>query len=168
MVSDAGIDEREASRPSRRSSISSEDFFEATAVRSLETPAILKQFLDEVATLDVRAEYLASLNLKWDQPEGSPVNLGYVRKRGDVWTDASYWQVDGDLAEDYNQRLARLFGGQVRTGRRKKDGSGERWVARKDGTPFLIEDIVQHLSGWASVIEDFQSAIRSHSQAEES
>ena len=96
------------------------------------------------------------------------MNLGYVRKRGDVWTDASYWQVDGDLAEDYNQRLARLFGGQVRTGRRKKDGSGERWVARKDGTPFLIEDIVQHLSGWASVIEDFQSAIRSHSQAEES
>ena len=71
VVSDAGIDEREASRPSRRSSISSEDFFEATAVRSLETPAILKQFLDEVATLDVRAEYLASLNLKWDQPEGS-------------------------------------------------------------------------------------------------
>ena len=159
-VSDAGTDEREAGRPSRRSTISSEEFFEAMKQRSTAIPDKLKQFLDEVAAIDVRAEYLASLNLKWDQPEGKPVNLGYIRPSGEVGTRASYWRVDLDLAEDYNLHLARLFGGEVRTGRQKKNGAAERWVARRDGTPFRIEDIIDQLSDWRSVMEDFQSAIR--------
>ena len=75
-VSDTGTDEREARRPSRRSTISSEEFFEAMKQRSATIPDKLKQFLDEVAAIDVRAEYLASLNLKWDQPEG---------KTGESW-----------------------------------------------------------------------------------
>ena len=159
-VSDAGTDEREARRPSRRSTISSEEFFEAMKQRSATIPDKLKQFLDEVAAIDVRAEYLASLNLKWDQPEGKPVNLGYIRPSGEVGTRASYWRVDPDLAEDYNLHLARLFGGEVRTGRQKKNGAAERWVAHRDGTPFRIEDIADRLSDWRSVMEDFQSAIR--------
>ena len=128
--------------------------------RSATIPDKLKQFLDEVAAIDVRAEYLASLNLKWDQPEGKPVNLGYIRPSGEVGTRASYWRVDPDLAEDYNLHLARLFGGEVRTGRQKKNGAAERWVAHRDGTPFHIEDIADRLSDWRSVMEDFQSAIR--------
>ena len=75
-VIDAGTDEREAAKPSRRSSISSEKFFEAMGKRSQDTPAKLKQFLDDAAAIDVRADYLAALNLKWDQPEGNTVNLG--------------------------------------------------------------------------------------------
>ena len=62
--------------PSRRSTISSEQFFEAMRGRSPDIPEKLKQFLDEVARINVRVEYLASLNLKWDPPEGKPVNLG--------------------------------------------------------------------------------------------
>ena len=163
-ISDAGTDEREAGRPSRRSTISSEEFFEAMKQRSTAIPDKLKQFLDEVAAIDVRAEYLASLNLKWDQPEGKPVNLGYIRPSGEVGTRASYWRVDLDLAEDYNLHLARLFGGEVRTGRQKKNGAEERWVARPDGTPFCIEDIADRLSDWRSVMEDFQSAIRARAK----
>ena len=164
VVSDAGTDKREARKPSRRSSISSDEFFDAMVHRSSEIPHKLKQFLDEVATINVRAEYLASLNLKWDQPEGSPVNLGYIRPGGELWTDATYWKVDRDLAEDYNLRLAQLFGGQVRTGRKNKDGASERWVTRRDGTPFRIEEIVDHLSAWAQIIEEFQSAVRNRTQ----
>ena len=163
-VSDAGTDEREAGRPSRRSTISSEEFFEAMKQRSTAIPDKLKQFLDEVAAIDVRAEYLASLNLKWDQPEGKPVNLGVIRPSGEVGTRASYWRVDLDLADDYNLHLARLFGGEVRTGRQKKNGAQERWVARPDGTPFCIEDIADRLSDWRSVMEDFQSAIRARAK----
>ena len=101
----AGTDEREAARPSRRSSISSEDFFEAMGKRSQEIPAKLKQFLDEADAIDVRPDYLGSLNLKWDQPEGSPVNRGCIEPRnGEVWTAASCWKVDPDLAENYNVR----------------------------------------------------------------
>ena len=168
VVSDAGADEREAGRPSRRSTISSEDFFDAMGDRSAEIPDKLKHFLDEITAIDVRPEYLASLNLKWDQPEGSPVNLGYIRPSGEVWTEASYWKVDRDLAEDYNLRLAQSFGGEVRTGRKRKDGASERWVTRSDGTPFRIEDIVDRLSDWGTVIENFQSAVRARTQGVDS
>ena len=164
-ISDAGTDAREAAKPSRRSNISSQDFFEVMEQRSQEIPDKLKRFLDDVAAIGVRPEYLGSLNLKWDQPEGGPVNLGYIRPSGgEVWTDASYWKVDRDLAEDYNARLAELFGGEVRTGRTKGDGAADRWVTRSDGSPFRIEDILDHLSGWLAAIEDFQDAVRKRSQ----
>ncbi len=164
-VRDAGTDEREAARPSRRSSISSEGFFEAMGHRSQEIPVKLKRFLDEAAAIDVRPEYLGSLNLKWDQPEGGPVNLGYIRPNsGEVWTDASYWKVDRDLAESYNVRLAQLFGGEVRTGRTKKDGTSGRWVTRRDGAVFRIEDIVDRLSDWLVAIESFQDTVRARAQ----
>ncbi len=167
-ISDAGMDAREAAKPSRRSNISSEDFFEVMEQRSREIPDKLKRFLDEAAAIDVRPEYLSSLNLKWDQPEGGPVNLGYIRPSGgDVWTDASYWRVDRDLAEDYNARLAELFEGEVRTGRTKGDGAADRWVTRNDGTPFRIEDILDHLPGWIAAIEDFQDAVRRRAQEAE-
>ncbi|MCY3821283.1 MAG: hypothetical protein OXH52_18340 [Gammaproteobacteria bacterium] len=163
-VSDAGTDEREAARPSRRSNISSEDFFEAMSERCQKIPVKLKQFLDKAAAIDVRPEYLGSLNLKWDQPEGSPVNLGYIRPSGgEVWTDASYWKVDRDLAEGYNVHLAQLFG-EVRTGRTKKDGASERWVTRNDGAPFRIEEILDRLPDWITAIETFQAAVRRRAQ----
>ena len=157
-VIDAGTDEREAARPSRRSSISSEDFFEAMAERSPETPGKLKQFLDDAECIGVRAEYARSLSLKWDQPEGSPVNLGVIPISGEVRTAASYWKVDRDLADEYNESLARLFGGDVRTGQTSKDAP-DRWVTRSDGKPFRIEDILVHLSGWIRAMESFQDGV---------
>ena len=111
VVHDTGMDEKEATKPSRRSNISSEEFFDAMEARAPNLPEKLKKFLDEIDAIDVRPEFLVALNLKWDQPQGKPVNLGYIRPSGDVWTDASYWQVDDDLAEDYNSALAKLFGG---------------------------------------------------------
>lgn len=164
-VIDAGTDERETARPSRRSSISSEDFFEATAERSREIPVKLKQFLDEAASIDVHPEYGGLLSLKWDQPEGNPVNLGWISPvSGEVRTHASFWAVDRDLAEDYTVRLAQLFGGEVKTGATKMDRAPDRWVTRSDGKPFLIEDILDHLSGWIAAIETFQDAIRERTQ----
>ena len=97
VVRDAGTDEREARKPSRRSTISSKEFSEAMRERSPDVPDKLMQFLDDVAAIDVRVECLASLNLKWDQPAGKPVNLGIVMRSGEIWTDATSWTVDRDL-----------------------------------------------------------------------
>ena len=165
VVRDAGTDEREARKPSRRSTISSEEFSEAMRQRSPDVPDKLMQFLDDVAAVDVRVEYLASLNLKWDQPAGKPVNLGIVMRSGEIWTDATSWTVDRDLAEDYNQRLAQLFGGKVRHGTTKK--APRLWVARQDGTPFRIDDVADRLSAWTGIIEEFQSAVRLRAQDDE-
>ena len=164
VVSDAGLDELEPTRPSRRSSISSEDFFEAMRARAPALPENLKRFLDELGAIGIRAEFLGSLNLKWDQPEGKPVNLGYILPSGEIRTDASYWQVDDDLAESYNVQLARLFGGEVRAGRQNKEGTSDRWVARRDGSAFRIEDVVGRLPGWRRAMEDFQNAIRARAR----
>ncbi|MXY57617.1 MAG: hypothetical protein F4029_11990 [Gammaproteobacteria bacterium] len=164
-VIDLGTDELEAAKPSRRSNISSEDFFEAMVERSQEIPAKLKRFLDEAADIDVRPEYLGMLNLKWDQPEGNPVNLGCISPvSGEIRTHASYWWVARDLADEYNNRLAELFGGKIRNGRTKKDGTPQRWVTRGDGAPFRIEDILDHLSDWITAIETFQDAVRERRQ----
>lgn len=160
VVRDAGMDEAEARKPSRRTNISSEGFFEAIQARGSDLPGKLKAFLDDIDGIGVRAEFRASLNLKWDQPEGNPVNMGYVRRGGEICTDASYWNVDDDLAEAYNSALARLFGGEVRTARRKKEGAGDRWVARPDGRLFRIEEVVDRLSDWRSLMEEFQDTIR--------
>ena len=166
VVRDEGIDEREARKPSRRSTISSKEFSEAMRERSPDdVPDKLMQFLDDVAAIDVRVEYLAALNLKWDQPAGKPVNLGTVTRSGEIWTDATSWTVDRDLAEEYNRRLAQLFGGKVRQGTTKK--VPRLWVARHDGTPFRIEDVADRLSAWTGIIEEFQSAVRVRAQDRE-
>lgn len=165
VVTDAGTDEREARKPSRRTTISAEEFFEAMRERSPDVPARLKQFLDEVAAIDVRVEYAASLLLKWDQPEGKATNLGIVKRSGEIQTDASYWTVDDDLADDYNQRLAQLFGGKVRRGTSKKVPL--RTVSRHDGTLFRIEEVVDRLSAWGQIIEDFQRAVRARVRGDE-
>ena len=162
IIDDEGTDEREARRPSRRSTISAEEFFEAMRERSPDVPNRLKQFLDEVDAVDVRVEYAASLLLKWDQPEGRPVNLGIIKRSGEIQTDASYWKVDRDLADGYNQSLARLFGGKVRRGK-----SGKMpfcTVSRDDDSLFRIEEIVDRLPAWRQIIENFQIAIRARAQ----
>jgi len=164
IVRDAGMEESEASKPSRRTNISSEGFFEAMQARGPDLPGKLKAFLDDIDGIGVRAEFRASLNLKWDQPEGDPVNMGYVRRGGEICTDASYWKVDDDLAETYNSALARLFRGEVSTARRKKDGGVDRWVTRPDGRLFRIDEVADRLSDWAALMEDFQDAIRTQTE----
>lgn len=160
IVSDAGTDASEAMKPSRRSTISSEEFFAKMDERGPDVSGRLKLFLDEVAVLGVRPEYRESLNLKWDQPEGRPVNLAYVLPGGDIWTNTSYGQVEDDLAHGYNQQLAQLFGGNVRVGKQRTDGISNCWVVRPDEKPFLIEEVLDRLSDWVEVISHFQDAVR--------
>ena len=167
ILIDSGLDDVKSTKPSVRTSISSDDFFEAMTKLSPTLPKELKRFLDDVDAIGVRLEFLNSLNLKWDQPEGKPVNLGYILPTGEIWTDASYWQVENELAEIYNSRLADLFGGKIREGNKGKDGSRNRWVTRKDGKPFRIDNIVDDLPEWTLLIENFQDSIRERARQRE-
>ena len=165
-IVDAGTDERDATRRPRRSSISSEEFFEAMEQLSPETPVELERFLDEADAIDVRPDYLAGLNLKWDQPDGSPVNLGTVGKDGQIRTDGS----DDNVAEhfgEYIDDLAAVLGGKVDRGNLKKDGARYLLVVRNDGTKFRIEQILDCLPDWMVAIKTFQEAVRAHGQREQ-
>ena len=165
VVRDSGVDDLEAAKPSRRTGISSEKFFEKMKDRGRDIPEKLKQFLDEIDEIDIHPEFKRSLNLKWDRPKGKPVNFGYILLSGKILTEASYWKVEVDLAEDYNLHLAKRFDGKVSTIRKKKDGSAaDRGVTQLDGSVFRIEDVVDRLSEWREVMEDFQNAIRTRTR----
>ena len=133
---------------------------------SQEAPIELKRFLDEADTIDVRPDYLAGLNLKWDQPDGSPVNLGTIGKDGQIRTDGS----DDDVAEHfgaYIDNLAAALGGRVDRGNLKKDGARYLLVVRSDGTKFRVEHILDRLPDWIVAIKTFQDAVRKRGQREE-
>ena len=116
-------------------------------------PDALRGFTEDVAKIGVYGKYRGSLNFMWDQPDGNPVNLGYIMPDGGFWTTESGLQVDDASAKQYWDDLAKAFCGQVKSRKRT-------WVARCDGKPFHIMEIAVHLSDWRIVIEDFQAAVR--------
>ena len=134
--------------------ISADEFFRMMGQREADLPKKLEAFLDALRTIDVRPEYQGSLQLKWDQPGGNPVNLGYIMPSdGTVWTEQIYGTVGRDLGDEYQERLALALAGTVKTGKL-------RWVARADGRAFRIEEIADRFGDWRCVIEDFQSILR--------
>src|SRR5713101_2710855 len=67
-------------------SISSEQFFELMAQRNPRLPEALKQFIAELESFGAYAEFLRSLNLKWDGTSRT-YHLGLIQRDGAVWTD---------------------------------------------------------------------------------
>lgn len=128
------------------------------AERQAGLPEKLVAFLDALHGIDVRPRYGGALQLRWHQPAGKSVNLGYVMPSdGTVWTEGVYATVGQDLGDEYNERLALALAGTVKTGKL-------RWVARADGKAFRIEEIADQFPDWRRVIEGFQSTVRAQGQ----
>jgi len=144
-----------------RQSITSEQFFEAMRERHPDLPDNLQGFLDKLASLGVYPEFKRSLNLKWDPPSGNPVNLGYIMRNGQLWTDATPWSgTDPAIARAYADDVANMFGGQVAV----RD-NGNFYVAINDKAP-RIENLVDHFDSWFDAIERFQQHMREHAAEE--
>jgi len=95
-------------------SITSEQFFDAMRKRDVDLPTKLKAFIDNLSPMGVYPEFRRSLNLKWDTPTGHTLNLGYIPKNGQLWTDATGWAGgDVQLFQSYIDDLAQHFGGEV-------------------------------------------------------
>jgi hypothetical protein len=95
-------------------SITAEQFFDAMGQRDPALPDKLKDFIAKIEPLGVYPDFQRSLNLKWDPPEGKPINLGYIKRSGEVWTDAANWFVaDKALSHGYVEDLARRWGMDV-------------------------------------------------------
>jgi hypothetical protein len=141
-----------------RQSITSEQFFEAMSEIDPKLPEKLKTFIEGLSELDVYPEFLGSLNLKWAPPTGKPVNLGYIKKTGEIWTDAAGWFVpEPRLAHVYNEKLAHLFEGTVVEGKNERNA----YVMIAGKVP-RIGDVADCLGDWKNAMKSFIESIQKH------
>jgi hypothetical protein len=138
-----------------RQSITSEQFYDAMRERHTELPDALRSFFNKLDTIGVYAEFKRSLNLKWDPPEGKPINLGYIKRTGQLWTDTtSCFLSDQKLAQSYIEDLAILFDGEVVFSPTSKSP----YVAVTGHAP-RIETLIDKFDGWYDAIEKFQGHV---------
>lgn len=140
-----------------RTTISEEKFFEEIARRGEDIPKKLKDLIEKLESLGVYKEYKGSLNLKWDQPEGNPVNLGYITKRGEVWTTPANWFVPHELSYPYQEKLAEALNCDV-----EKDAYNDDWHLRKKGKSPRIEEIANDLDKWVEVAAEFIGEVKKY------
>ena len=140
----------------RRENISSEKFFEEIAKRGDKLPGELKKFLDRLEPLGVYPEFLGSLNLKWDPPSGKTINFGYIKRGGQLWTDAHMWGDPEyfDLNQQYQKELAQAIGGEV------MNENTQAMHVRIAGNAPRIELLVGHFGEWQTVIETFLEKLK--------
>jgi hypothetical protein len=86
--------------------ITAEQFFEEIAKIDRHLPAKLRAFITQLAPLGIYPDYQQSVNLKWERPSGKPINLGYITRKGQVWTDVA----TSSVAEPWAKELAHRTG----------------------------------------------------------
>ena len=137
------------------SSITSEQFIEAMAVRGAALPEQLKYFINQLEPLGVYADFQRSLIFRWDPPTGKAINLGYIQRNGAVWTDTVHLNAPLDLSQAYVSELAEAWGCEV-----DRQSFGQNWQVRQAGSPPKIEVIAPQLEAWIVVIARFIDAVR--------
>lgn len=135
--------------------ITEDQFFDAMKTIREDVPERLKAFLASLDKLDVYPEFLRTLILRWDAPNGESINLGYIHRDGAVWTDASNWKAPHDLSHRYNEELAAALGLDV-----EKIKLKDNWHIRYKGHAPRIDMIADRLDKWRPVIDQFVGALR--------
>jgi hypothetical protein len=138
----------------RAQTISSEMFFETLGQSAPGMPDALKAFLVRVEPLGVYPDLKTALSLKVDLPDApKPINLGYVARNGQLWTNPLSSTVPRDLALAYNERLAGLIGGIVAT------PNEIALTTNGKSAPKLSQLLPQHADAWAGAITELLSAL---------
>lgn len=139
------------SSPPAAQSLTEQTFYELMAARDPKLPQAIRDFIKSVEPLGVYAEYKASLNLKVEQGDAmKPINLGYIQKNGQFWTNAVGWFAPKDVASAYIEALSAAIGGKVAEG---NEWSGN-YVSTDGKTAPRIERLLpQHADAWRAAIE---------------
>lgn len=156
IVIDAIEQKKEISKTTARKSITSEQFFEAMEELGPDIPEKLKIFLDKLDGIGVRPDFLRTLNLKWDPPEGKPVNCLYIERGGFMWTEAASWFAPKDIARVYITDLADKL--RLDVSEKSNDGC---WVSN-DGKGPRITDEIERLDIWFECIERFINNLKNY------
>jgi hypothetical protein len=149
--------------PARQAAtITEEQFYEAMAAIRPDLPGALRALIARLEPLGVHADVRGSLILRWDPPEGRSINLGYIAKNGQLWTDAiNAANVPQDLAHAYLEDLADALGATV-----AHPPNGRRYLLIGGHGP-RIAGLTGKLDKWPPVIERFIAAMTERIRAED-
>ncbi len=131
-------------------SITAEQFYEAMAKIRPDVPDRIRAFIAKLDALGVYPDFQRSLNLRWDPPSGKSINLGYIHRDGQVWTDAVNAKAPHEVSYPYIEELAAAFGMDVEKERMKPN-----WHVRTHGHAPRIGELADKLELWVPVIERF-------------
>jgi hypothetical protein len=152
-----------APKSHERMSITSESFYDAMRNLSPALPDQIEALVGQLSKLGVYADFQRSLNFKWDGPHGKPINLGYIVRQGEVWTDmVGQTLTDKTLARDYVDDLAHRTGTEVKV----FEKSGNATVAI-NGSPPKIQDFIERGDAWAEAIESFMDRMNERAQSQD-
>ena len=142
--------------------ISDKVFFETMAARDPGLPCALRAFIASLEPFGVFAELKASLNLKWNSGDGKPVNLGYIQRNGQVWTNGVGWTTSHGVALRYAAELAREIGGEPAT----NPQGLEPYVSTNGKSAPRIEQLLPaHADGWRTAILHLMERVRADRQS---
>lgn len=84
---------------------------------------------------------------------GKPINLGYINRDGQVWTDVANFNVSHALSHAYVTDLAAAWAGKVDT-----TSFGDNWHVRKDGKAPRAKAV--DFDAWVGPIARFLQQVR--------
>jgi hypothetical protein len=148
----------------RRTTITQDRYFERLERDLPGSEALLTQFLDQLAALDVYAEYGAeSMILRWRPVRGREWNVGTISKHGQVWLDYFGAQANGMgllyLHKQYLDILATLATGAYVQKTKKETG----WYVTQDGRGAItVDKLLSTKAGtdkWTEAIAAIQKTV---------
>ena len=86
------------------------------------------------------------------------MNLGYILRSGELWTDLAAWRVPKDLARQYVEEVATAFECEVRP-------ANEGWSVYRNGKALRIGDVLDRLQAWLPAMQNFISSSARHDSA---
>lgn len=134
-------------------SITAEEFLGAMAAIRSDLPGKLRLLLQNLEELRVRADFQRSLHLRWEAPSGRTVNLGYISRNGELWTDTVQLGVPSSLARHYLENLAKTFRATLTT-----TATGKQFL-KLGGKALRIGDVADQLDQWPAVVESYLTSI---------
>jgi hypothetical protein len=136
--------------------ITAEEFYDAMAAIRADLPDKIRVFLAKLQPLGVETDFQRSLNLRWEPPSGRSINLGYIQRSGQVWTDQVSAHAPNDLAHAYIESLANALHMSIE----KEAFKNGFWHVRTNGRAPRITEIADKLDLWAAAIEKFIANVR--------
>lgn len=136
-----------------RTTMTEELFLELMDKRSAALPMAIRDLLAKAHEIGVKADWKASLNLKWYGDE-TTVNLGYIRRDGTIATDTTFYTAKASpAARRYLERFAALAGGRVV---QNTDSVGPYAIAADGKSSIRIEQVLpSKAEAWVELMAAF-------------
>jgi hypothetical protein len=146
----------ESMEVTKRTTISSEKFYEELARNYPTVLPRLKEFAAQLESIGVVIEFgKGSMILRWRPDEKRAWNLGSITTSGKVWTDFLNAQADAvgliGLSHAYLKRLANAVPGAYV----KEHSKPTAWYVAKDGTYVTIDALLARAEEWRDAIQEF-------------